>query len=276
MKRIYTALALMGAFATTASAQKDLSITALAPITNQAYANFAAGDTMRTAAIVKNEGPDNLEAADSVEVSFDLDWVIEPQGYVFRDTYGSADLNAKTAGGADTVGFAFIQGANLGTTPDGPAIVKIPKDALEDGINFRTFGFQIDGTSKVIFDDPGASVSGGQVVYDGNNIANPTGVKFGTPTGLSDLFKNKNREALSTFPNPADKFVSFKYSFGNGTNATVRVTDVAGRVVLTQEFGKQVGDKQLTVDVSALTAGMYYMELVAGDKSASSKITVRK
>lgn len=276
MKRIYTTMALLAAFATTASAQKDLSVTAFAPVTNQTYNNFNAGDTMRVAMILKNEGPDDMVTGDSVTVEFSLDWLIDPQGYVFRDTYGAAELNAMTSGGSDTISFAFIQGANLGATPDGPAIVKIPTNAVENDINFQAYGFAIDGTSKVIFDDPGADVVNGQISLDGNNVANPTGVKFGTPTGLSDLFQNKNKEVLYAYPNPTNGVVNFKYAFGNGNNATVRIADVTGRVVLTKDFGKQVGDKQLSVNASALTEGVYYMELITNDKTAFSKITITK
>ncbi len=276
MKRIYATLAVLGAFAMTASAQKDLSLTPLQPVNNQAYNNFNNGDTMVVAAVLTNLGPDNLAAGDSVTVEFPLDWLITPQGYVFRDTYGASELNSRTVGGKDTVAFAFIQGASLGSTPDGPAVVKIPSNKIENEIKFQAYGFRIDGTSKVIFDDPGADVDNNSVVMDGNNVANPTGVKFGNPTSISDLFASKNKEALSTYPNPTTGVVNFKYSFGNGSEATVRISDVTGRVVFTKEFGKQFGDKQLSVNVSALTEGVYYMELITDKKSAFSKLTIRK
>lgn len=276
MKRIYATLALLGAFAMTASAQKDLAITPLQPINNQAYSNFNNGDTMIVAAVLTNLGPDNMAAGDSVTVSFPLDWLITPQGYAFIDTYGASELNSRTVGGKDTMVFAFIQGANLGSTDDGPAIVKIPSNKTEDNIKFTAFGFKVDNNQRILFDDPGTDVDGGQVVTDGNNVANPTGVKFGNPTSISDLFLTKNKEALSIYPNPTTGAVNFKYSFGNGTEATVRISDVTGRVVFTKEFGKQIGDKQLSVNVNGLTEGVYYMELITDKKSAFSKLTIRK
>jgi hypothetical protein len=94
-------------------------------------------------------------------------------------------------------------------------------------------------------------------------------------TGIGDIIKGTERVNLVTYPNPTANTVSFKYNFSN-TAATVRITDIAGRVVMTKDFGKQSGEKELSIDVSALNNGMYYLELVADDKRAISKITVQK
>jgi hypothetical protein len=47
--------------------------------------------------------------------------------------------------------------------------------------------------------------------------------------------------------------------------------------LITKNYGKQsTGEKELTLDISALQNGMYYVELTADDKRAISKLTVRK
>lgn len=94
-------------------------------------------------------------------------------------------------------------------------------------------------------------------------------------TGLGDIFKGAEKVTLVTYPNPASNLVSFKFDFAN-TTASVRITDIAGRVVMTKEFGKLSGEKELNMDISALNNGMYYLELTTDGKRGISKFTVQK
>lgn len=103
-----------------------------------------------------------------------------------------------------------------------------------------------------------------------------TAVKIDCGTGIDDLFSGSPKQTLSPYPNPTNSKLSFKYNFQNASPATVRITDIAGRVVMVKDFGKQLGERELSVDVSALNNGMYYLELVTDNSRAISKITVAK
>lgn len=95
-----------------------------------------------------------------------------------------------------------------------------------------------------------------------------------TTSSVADVKLNK--QTLSVYPNPVLDKVNFKFNLSNG-NATARILDIAGRSVMVKDFGKQnAGEKELSIDVSSLNAGMYYVELVNGENRAISKITVQK
>lgn len=109
----------------------------------------------------------------------------------------------------------------------------------------------------------------------GSTIAAGTLIKINCPTGIEDLFTSGKTASLQTYPNPTNGLVSFKYAYSNN-QVTVKIADITGRVVMVKELGKQSGEKVLSVDVSKLNNGIYYLELIADDRKAVGKITVAK
>lgn len=90
----------------------------------------------------------------------------------------------------------------------------------------------------------------------------------------NELVKSHN---LNVYPNPTASNINFKYNFTANTTASVKVTDVTGRTVLVQDFGKQtVGERNFSVNVSSLNTGMYYAELITDEVRAISKFNVAK
>ncbi len=58
--------------------------------------------------------------------------------------------------------------------------------------------------------------------------------------------------------------------------ATIRVSDITGRTVMLNETGKNsAGEHKFSVDVTALHAGTYFVELITEDKRGISKFTVQ-
>jgi hypothetical protein len=83
-----------------------------------------------------------------------------------------------------------------------------------------------------------------------------------------------NEAGLAIFPNPATQIVNIKYNFASET-ANVTLRDLMGKVVYTKELGKNLyGEKQFPLDISALTPGLYMIELNDGKNRVVSKITV--
>lgn len=271
MKRIYTTLALLGALATSAFAQKtiDLSISPYFPVNGTTYDNLAEGDTFYMAAIVTNNGSDALGAGDTIVIRRDLGMTGNPGIYI-DEGYLSANLPNTFAGGSDTLVWAFIQGSVLGTLADDTEVIcNFPTNAKADTSYMFIYGFNADG----FFTDEGID-EGGNI--SGNNIFFWDDVTFGEPSAL-EAIKGLEKEQLLAYPNPAVNNISFKYNFKKNGNAVIRVTDIAGRIVLTQELGNQVmGEKTFSLDISALNNGMYQLELVTDDKRAISKFSVKR
>lgn len=83
--------------------------------------------------------------------------------------------------------------------------------------------------------------------------------------------------AIATYPNPAVNELSFDYNFLDNSDATARISDVAGRTVLVKEFEKNyVGNQKFNLDISTLNTGVYFLEFVVGDTKSISKFSVQK
>jgi hypothetical protein len=83
--------------------------------------------------------------------------------------------------------------------------------------------------------------------------------------------------ALSVYPNPANRNLSFNYDFAGNGAATISVVDLLGKAVLQKELGKVAsGNRTYTLDISALQSGVYFLELVENGTKSVSRITIQK
>lgn len=86
------------------------------------------------------------------------------------------------------------------------------------------------------------------------------------PGGFADL----NASGMKVYPNPASDVLTIESTESSIKKLTV--TDVQGRVVLTQDLNDGTHSKQL--DVSALSAGSYYLRIEAQSSSATLQILI--
>lgn len=96
-------------------------------------------------------------------------------------------------------------------------------------------------------------------------------------TGVNEMIEEAAQH-INIFPNPAQNELHFKYGFIKATTqATARVIDMTGRVILSQELGKQqFGTKEFDMNISSLSAGNYLLEISTGYMNAVGKFTVQK
>ncbi len=80
------------------------------------------------------------------------------------------------------------------------------------------------------------------------------------------------------FPNPADKNLALNISSGLNEKCTLKISDVAGRIVFTEQFSIAAGTSQYkkTVDISSLSPGIYYLELSGSKGSTSAKKLIKE
>lgn len=92
-------------------------------------------------------------------------------------------------------------------------------------------------------------------------------------TGIFEFGNNK--EQLTVFPNPATDNVAFNLNLSQAANIVVSVKDITGREVMRKDFGKvQAGNNTpLSLDISRLQAGMYFIELNGEDSKAVGRFT---
>lgn len=276
MKKIFTSIALVAACAVGAEAQKnvDLGVKFLNPpsqtITQRP--NMTAGQTMTFSFELSNNGTANIEASDSLICIMFCGIRTSPGNEDVRMNIGMPANFTLAAGQKDTLSISFNQGEVIGTTSSGAqAVANYPSNA-NDTFQIAFFGMDAAGDW---FDDPGT---------DGNGAIDPSGsdnvdvavVQFGG-VGIKDILAGAKKEALSVYPNPTKGDLKFDYDFKNATDAAIRVTDIAGRVVYTQALGKQAAGKQaFNINLGNLANGMYTIELNAGDNRATSQFNINK
>jgi len=91
----------------------------------------------------------------------------------------------------------------------------------------------------------------------------------------SSSFKTKSgfgTEGLKLGPVPATDNINIYLTDNSNGKVVIRVTDVSGRVVLVNNNGdKSVSTWQSKLDISKLTQGVYYCEVIIGNKKYTSK-----
>ncbi|WP_129020527.1 T9SS type A sorting domain-containing protein [Edaphocola flava] len=269
MKKIFTSLALLGAFVTGANAQKnaDLEINPYFPQPAATYANLNAGDTFYIAAIVTNNGPNAIVPTDTIVVGLNGCFTGASTGNSY--TLSAEEHLTLASGASDTLIYPVIQGSAAGSTSTEQVIVKWNTNSL-DTVVVSIYGFDQNG----LFNDDGIDNTTGEFTTGSNNVIGYT-ITFGNPNSIKETQLAK--EVISVYPNPAVNEVNFDYTFKAATEASVRVLDVTGRQVYTQSFGKQAAGKQsLKVDVSSLNNGMYTIELITDNAKAVSKFNIAK
>ncbi|MBI3134071.1 MAG: DUF839 domain-containing protein [Bacteroidetes bacterium] len=84
-----------------------------------------------------------------------------------------------------------------------------------------------------------------------------------------------NHSNLRVFPNPASSSVTFTYTLSTNAAVTLSLMDLAGHVVLTDDFGtQQEGSYSKTVNVSDVANGLYFYTLSVNGVTSTEKLTI--
>ena len=86
---------------------------------------------------------------------------------------------------------------------------------------------------------------------------------------------DKASESLDISPNPTDGLVIASYSIGSGSNLSVFISDISGRVVVGKELGwKDAGEYRCTFNLEGLSRGIYFISLKTDRQEVTKKLVV--
>ncbi len=261
MKKIYTLLLATLGVSVAAMAQRevDLQITLVTPASG---ATQQSGTDLNINAIIENLGPDSMSVGDTVLIQYQVNGnpvVFNSGGQQYNIFYFSNRLLEV----GDTMHFM----------PSFPGI---------------SFTDQMNGTHNfcVVFAVVNQSADS---VVDPNlqNNAGCNTVTFagGTPTGggggVGVTTIEWSNAAVSTvagvYPNPAVSSATFALNLGQNQDVAVKIVDLAGRVVLSENKGTlQKGENKITVNTTGLTPGLYLYQVTMGNHTATGKLNVAK
>jgi hypothetical protein len=264
MKKILTLTAIVAGFAFGANAQMrecDLRVELASPMMPNEETpytlNCNSTDSFTEQYFIINDGPDMVLPEDTILLGSPL---TTGYNYFYANT-GDTLLMGDTLNFVRRIAATQIKWL---TAPDEDNVLQeVLRSALVSGNNYVWINsIQLSGYSAVNAnsEDPDASNDNGQTIVKWNCSA----------TGINGLAKNNG--TLKVFPNPANNQISFTNDFTTTTTASVRITDIAGRVVKSMDLGKQnAGAKTYNVDIADLNNGMYYIELVTEATRSISK-----
>lgn len=89
------------------------------------------------------------------------------------------------------------------------------------------------------------------------------------PTGIVEFIRP---EALEVYPNPTTDIVNVKLDLNQSQGAQLQVRDITGKTLLTKSI---LGNNIASVDVSTLSAGVYFLEVIQGKQRYVGKFVLK-
>lgn len=97
-----------------------------------------------------------------------------------------------------------------------------------------------------------------------------------TGTNLTSVHESTGEIAFKTYPNPTNDIVNIAFELPNASPVSVNIYDMTGKLMSTEQKGNLIsGQQNMQVDLSALAAGIYRIELVTGSVRSNSRVVVQ-
>jgi hypothetical protein len=253
MKKVYSVLvALLIGFSANAQRVIDLSTTLSSPAAN---ATITSGVTsVAINAVVKNLGPDSLEkVADSIFYQYLID------NQVLTITIGSQQ----------TTTFART-GVSLKVN-----------DTVHINRNITiTFPSSLNGTHQLCV--AALPVHRGTDTIADNVVANNIGCVtvnlVGGTNDINEITGNADENVVTNvYPVPAQNVANIDIALANKSTVTVRIADLMGRNMSVENKGTfNKGQHTISVNTSALPAGIYTYQVTMNDQVSTGKLVIAK
>ncbi len=99
-------------------------------------------------------------------------------------------------------------------------------------------------------------------------------MNFDASLGLKQL---ENKVGMNIYPNPSHGNSTLTFNLENQSNIFISVTDLTGKVALTNEMGSlNSGSHKLSLNTEALSNGVYFVNINSNGVTSSQKLVVRK
>lgn len=113
-------------------------------------------------------------------------------------------------------------------------------------------------------------------VSEGDNSDIMTGAEGPITIGGTSIQNVLNDNSVKVYPNPASDNVTVSVETGVAGKVSLEVFDIMGRSVLNMQDNVQVGQKEFKLDISALNAGIYNLNVRTAEGVITKKMTVTK
>jgi hypothetical protein len=183
-------------------------------------------------------------------------WAIGSNGSLYR--YGI--LEGFPAGGADILDFVVDQQVQPATINTNDQTVHV---VVETGTDLTQLIPEIYISAASTIDPPGGSMQDftNPVTYTVTSENGQTVKDWLVSVDITTSIKEYGMLEFLLYPNPVQEKLTLRYSISDMRYPICEVIDITGRVVKTLKFI----DKETTIDLSAMPAGVYLIKLQTED-----------
>lgn len=113
------------------------------------------------------------------------------------------------------------------------------------------------------------------VVYYRLQMVEQTGDKKQSNVLVFKLSKKNNQ--VNLFPNPANNYFSIQLNSQKSSNAIIKVTDLNGKILITNSTKVSLGNNVITLNnISQLANGIYFVQLITDEKTYINKLQISR
>lgn len=134
-----------------------------------------------------------------------------------------------------------------------------PQDATADSVWYKFDVNSIDMSYSANSASATAGTDGGQI---GSRL-------FTLTTSVKDV---KNAVGVSAYPNPANDYITFKFTNGNIRNGNVTIYSLTGAILKSESISQF--DSEVTIDLTEFEKGIYLYSIQNAEGSNSGKFVV--
>lgn len=274
MKKLFTSftLLLMAALSVNGQTTADVSVEITSPSANTI---FRLGDDISISYTLKNNGPDPIDLLTDTLTSIGIHTSMDSSFFNQQEHLMIIPRDSFLLGVDEEITFhtqsrRIIDIFRVFMAPyepgDQPIVFRDNPTAGHYVIYAKSMGFgsgivSSNWVEADDYDDPA----------DSNNVSYVV-IEMDIPRNISEI--NGCTNPLKLYPNPVcSGTLNFDFEFKGKEKATVRITDITGKTVLVNEI-VGYGMETIPMDVSALNAGLYVLEVSTKDRRSINKFTV--
>ncbi|MBL0071593.1 MAG: T9SS type A sorting domain-containing protein [Bacteroidetes bacterium] len=82
------------------------------------------------------------------------------------------------------------------------------------------------------------------------------------------------RNEFKYLPVPVNEILNISFESTIETNSSIRLINLIGKEVIVLSGKSEVGNNESTLDLTGVTPGIYFLEVVNGDQKSVEKIVV--
>ena len=153
---------------------------------------------------------------------------------------------------------------------------------LRDDFGDGMFGSQwtecsVNGFCQVISFDNNLEINSFIYSYDGTFGYNEEVGGFETLSINTGIEENELSSSTQIFPNPFNTQTNLVFSLEEASRTTVDVLNMVGQRVMSVDYGVlPAGEQRMVLDFSALSGGMYMINITAGHLQSTKRVTLTK